>query len=1046
MNRFVYLTLLPLFLSCLTAVGQSDPIQYDFIENKGQWDPKIKFRANLPGGAFFITDSGFTVVQFRAEDLKQLHPPGNNQSVDDPRRERPSVRAHAYKVVFEKSASAPDIQMDQVKEFETNYLRGNNPNKWVRNVKRYGEVVIKNLYKGIDLRYYTKEGMLNYDFIVKPGGEVENISMKFTGAEKISLSKKNELLIKTSVGIAKELKPFTYTGMENSMVDQVDCRYLLDQEARRVKFQVGPYDRDKILVIDPALNLISPAPAPQALPTLNYYPAMIFSTLTGGGDNWGFTATPGPDESFFAGGIARDINYPVTDSAFKIDFDDQSGHTCDIGIIKFNNNGTKILYATYLGGSKSDLPHSMFCDPEGNLVVLGRTYSNSQSIVDYPGIMTGVEGSGNDCDIVVTKLNAKGDDIIGSLRIGGSSNDGVNINDNYITQTYKPRSLLRFYGDESRSEVVLDAQNNIYIAANTQSSSLLPNTLGTFNGEQDGLVMKINAECNAVIWSRYIGGPGNDGAFVLDINPLNGILFVGGATENSGSSFTGITPSAITGNNGGIDGFISILNPTTGALNKSVIVGTTKTDIIYGLKFDRKGFPYIMGVSDGIWPLYPTAPTVDIPDPIKRFTYRKDKEGYGQFIAKLQADLSNFVYSTTFGIEGKFLAPSISPVAFAVDNCENLYISGWGGNASGEAKNFNISSMIGLPIDDSTRNLNPRSFTAKFFKKATDNADFYFIKIEKNASRLGFAAYFGEIDPPGYYSGEHVDGGTSRFDKNGVIYQAICANCGSENIRPPLRFPTTNGVWSKGANDRYNPKIGLCNLAAVKINFNFRGISAGPAPQLMARGYKPGERINICVNTPITFVDTFKNAKLYQWAVFNDTIVTGIPDIITSYLPERSFTTSFPTTGLYTIRLIAKDPLSCNEFDTAYLPTRVGRNIATVRFTPQKTNPDCRDYTYSFINQSVDTSGSPIQSKFFTWNLGDGTLLTDTTEATFTHPFKRNPNNPEYKVSLMLNDTNYCNSPATTDTLLTIVDTIASKFKQTQLACYDPTGLGSGSY
>ena len=68
---------------------------------------------------------------------------------------------------------------------------------------------------------------------------------------------------------------------------------------------------------------------------------------------------------------------------------------------------------------------------------------------------------------------------------------------------------------------------------------------------------------------------------------------------------------------------------------------------------------------------------------------------------------------------------------------------------------------------------------------------------------------------------EHVDGGTSRYDRNGIIYQAICANCADHSVTP---FPTSPGVWS--------PRNGTggagCNLAAIKIAFNFAGVSADP--------------------------------------------------------------------------------------------------------------------------------------------------------------------------------------------------------------------------
>jgi hypothetical protein len=60
--------------------------------------------------------------------------------------------------------------------------------------------------------------------------------------------------------------------------------------------------------------------------------------------------------------------------------------------------------------------------------------------------------------------------------------------------------------------------------------------------------------------------------------------------------------------------------------------------------------------------------------------------------------------------------------------------------------------------------------------RTTDNQDMYFFVLSKNAQSQLYGSYFGENGG----LGEHVDGGTSRFDQNGVIYQSICANCGGQ--------------------------------------------------------------------------------------------------------------------------------------------------------------------------------------------------------------------------------------------------------------------------
>ena len=105
------------------------------------------------------------------------------------------------------------------------------------------------------------------------------------------------------------------------------------------------------------------------------------------------------------------------------------------------------IYATYIGGSAEDQPHSLIVDQQGNLVIAGRTKSDN-----YPTTVP-VFGKGGAWDIIVTKLNAAGNGLVGSMRIGGSQNDGVNIEDETAGATLK--SLKRNYGDDARSEVLL---------------------------------------------------------------------------------------------------------------------------------------------------------------------------------------------------------------------------------------------------------------------------------------------------------------------------------------------------------------------------------------------------------------------------------------------------------------------------------------------------------------------------------------------------------------------------------------------------------------
>ena len=48
----------------------SSPLQ--FVENKGQWDPQISYRAQMRNGAFFLHKNGFSVLMQDENDLKRI--------------------------------------------------------------------------------------------------------------------------------------------------------------------------------------------------------------------------------------------------------------------------------------------------------------------------------------------------------------------------------------------------------------------------------------------------------------------------------------------------------------------------------------------------------------------------------------------------------------------------------------------------------------------------------------------------------------------------------------------------------------------------------------------------------------------------------------------------------------------------------------------------------------------------------------------------------------------------------------------------------------
>jgi gliding motility-associated-like protein len=584
-------------------------------------------------------------------------------------------------------------------------------------------------------------------------------------------------------------------------------------------------------------------------------------------------------------------------------------------------------------------------------------------------------------DIVITKLSVGGNTLIGSKKVGGTSNDGVNIN---TTRTFG--SLQRNYGDDGRSEVNLDGAGNVYVASCTESTNF-PVTAGAFQGSnrglQDGIVLKFDPSLSALSFASYLGGNGNDAAYVLSVHP-SGNIYVAGGTESTnllGNTAGTVGPS----NNGGVDGFVSIINNTGTAINATTYIGTSGADQVFGVQFDVNGFPYVMGQTTGNWV------------PINA-TY--SNAGGKQFIGKLQPNLSSYVYTTMFGTGAS--TPNISPVAFLVDRCENVYISGWGGPGFGTG--FTSAGTSGLPV------------TPDAFKSTTDGRDFYFFVLKKDAASQLFGSFFGESNTANG-GNDHVDGGTSRFDRNGVIYQAVCANCGINNIHP--NFPTTPGTWSPT-----NPAStgAECNLGLIKIAMNLAGVGAGVQSAINGA---PRDTAG-CLPLTVDFTDTIANGVSYEWYF---SYVPGNPPDLTTAIPSASHT--YTVAGTYRVMLVAIDPATCNIRDSSFMNIKVGDLKANLAMQANKVGP-CNSFTYQFDNLSTTDPSRPFQDTSFVWNFGDGSPRVVGGLASINHTF---PGPGNYTVWLVLKDTSYCNNPDSIKLDLGVAENVDAQFNTPAFGC-----------
>jgi gliding motility-associated-like protein len=664
------------------------------------------------------------------------------------------VKGHNYKMTF----SGGNQNISTAKQYPSNeiynYFIGSDKEKWAGNCKAYQTVVLQNIYNGIDAEIVAKDDYIKLNFIVHPNADPDQIVLSYDGIENISL-KDSAISIQTSVACIKENKPVAFqNGVE------ISCRYQLQH--KKVRFVLPDYNASQELIIDPEI---------------------VFATYSGSvSDNFGFTGTFDDAGNGFAGGTVFGTKFPVTFGAYQINYAGGEAsleeYARDIGILKFSPDGKNLLYATYLGGNRNEQPHSLICNQAGELYILGTTKS-----ANFPTSTTAFDKNHNGgYDIIVSKLSASGSQLLASTYWGGSDDDGIN-GTNSEKDFYRTSNPLTYnYGDFFRGEISLDKNNKVYIVSSTQSSSTenyplqlaFQNSFG--GGNQDGIIFSLSADLSTLHFSSYLGGTGEDAIYGITFDANNDVLICGGTTSNSIGKNNGAFSYK-----GDVDGFIAKINGTSKTLVKLVYIGTDRYDQTYFIDTDPWNNIYVTGQTRGSFPV--------------KGNVFKNNNGT-QYISSFNNNLDSFIYSTTIGNGANTI--NLSPSAFMVDYCGRVYFSGWGGGS-------NVS------FNDSTGYTNGLNTTPDAFRAQTDWSDFYLIVLSKNLASLSYATYIG-----GTRSQDHVDGGTSRFNKNGMVYQSICASCGVTSdlpVTPQCYSATNKGVRPNGFQRG-------CNNALLKFNMD----------------------------------------------------------------------------------------------------------------------------------------------------------------------------------------------------------------------------------
>ncbi|MEI6090665.1 MAG: SBBP repeat-containing protein [bacterium] len=586
MKNYIILTILALF--SLTTVSA----QNYFIENKGQWTDEVLFKNQSAGNTTWITKSS---VVF---DYAQYSEISENEF---------SATGQVIKMEFLNSNLNTEYSGKKKLSAYHNYFIGNNQNKWKSKVALYEDAVLTNVYEGIDLKFYWDEGTIRYDFIVGPKSNPNQIKLKFSGQDDISISKDSELCLTTRFGEIKHTKLLVYqmvngqkTAIKSAFVSLADNTF---------KFEIGAYDKSRELVIDP----------------------LIYSTYIGTSDNdRAFEMTLAPDGKPIIVGLSWNSSYPTSSGAYQKTVKGNS----DGILTKMNDDCTAVLFSTFYGGSQWEEPRGIDYDTEGNIYIAGETMSTDFPVSSMAYQKTA--GGNNQSDAFVLKFSSDGSQLIFSTYLGTAQADQAKdlkidpngfvfvigearssafpITANAVQKTYSGGPVDGFLtvfspdgkdlvystfiggtGDDFPRKILLDG-DFLYIVGHTRSTDF-PVTANayqkTIGGNRDAFLIKYRGQGTETLFSTFIGGSLDDSGIGMCFDANKNIIFTG----NTFSTNYPVTNDAVQKTLAGDDDvMVTKFNPA-GNLIYSTFIGGKASDRANDIRCDEFGNYYLTGMT-----------------------------------------------------------------------------------------------------------------------------------------------------------------------------------------------------------------------------------------------------------------------------------------------------------------------------------------------------------------------------------------------------------------------------------------------------------------
>ncbi len=559
-----------------------------FVPNVGQYSHLVKYRSTADRATIWFAENEifyhFTRHDYEEPMLHDGHPPIDEETVVPKDLDYQLVR-----VSFVDANNHPSVNGRSPAGFTYNYLIGNDPSRWYRNVPVYRELVYEGMYDGIDLVYRNNNNRLEYDFVLEPGADPSRIQIRLDGIESIRIDPNHDLVIGSAFGEIIESRPIVYQ-MDGQRQIPVNAQFKMI-DGTTFGFEIaGAYDHSLPLVIDPVLE---------------------YSTLLGGSLNeYCRGVAVSTQGHLYATGYLESTDFPL-ESAYDSTYNGGGTFGYDMFVTKLSVRGDSLLYSTYLGGATGDdRAFGIKVDSSGNAYITGVTTST-----DFPTNNPIQAANAGGADAVLAKLSSTGDALLFGTYLGGSDND-------------------------VGAAVDIDYTGSAFITGNTKSSDF--NTSASpyddaLGGTKDGFLAKLETVTGTLEYSTYLGGGNGDAGLGVAVGP-SGEAVVTGYTLSS--DYPATASAYDTSFNGGTatgDCFVTKFNSAGDALVYSTFVGASGDEAGLAVDLDTLENAYVTGYT-----LSSTFPVINAFD-------NQYNGGIDVIVFKLNVDGDDLLYSTFLG-------------------------------------------------------------------------------------------------------------------------------------------------------------------------------------------------------------------------------------------------------------------------------------------------------------------------------------------------------------------------------------------------------------